>query len=128
MVLIMNFIVQQWAERVFGVPVLNHWWQTESGSPITAPCLGYGVKSVPPYSAGYPVAGYDSKLVSIAFDVRRALGHLVSHQYQGNSCVPPRNPFIVVRRISEHSGNAVEGSSFLIRIQMEHGKHDLHCR
>ncbi|XP_004923295.1 acyl-CoA synthetase short-chain family member 3, mitochondrial isoform X2 [Bombyx mori] len=50
---------RQWAERVFGVPVLNHWWQTESGSPITAPCLGYGVKSVPPYSAGYPVAGYD---------------------------------------------------------------------
>ncbi|CAH0596167.1 unnamed protein product [Chrysodeixis includens] len=50
---------RQWAERVIGVPILNHWWQTESGSPITAPCMGYGVKAVPPHSAGYPVPGYD---------------------------------------------------------------------
>ncbi|XP_026332135.1 acyl-CoA synthetase short-chain family member 3, mitochondrial [Hyposmocoma kahamanoa] len=48
-----------WAERVFGVSVLNHWWQTETGSAITAACLGYGVKSIPPHSAGYPVPGYD---------------------------------------------------------------------
>ncbi|CAG9793558.1 unnamed protein product [Diatraea saccharalis] len=48
-----------WAERIFGVPVLNHWWQTETGSAITAACLGYGVKAVPPHSAGYPVPGYD---------------------------------------------------------------------
>ncbi|XP_047034569.1 acyl-CoA synthetase short-chain family member 3, mitochondrial isoform X2 [Helicoverpa zea] len=50
---------RQWAERIFGVPVLNHWWQTESGSPITAPCIGYNVKAIPPHSAGYPVPGYD---------------------------------------------------------------------
>ncbi|XP_068619643.1 acyl-CoA synthetase short-chain family member 3, mitochondrial [Battus philenor] len=48
-----------WAERILNVPVLNHWWQTETGSPVTAACLGYGVKSVPPHSAGYPVPGYD---------------------------------------------------------------------
>ncbi|XP_013186107.1 acyl-CoA synthetase short-chain family member 3, mitochondrial isoform X1 [Amyelois transitella] len=52
---------RQWAERIFGVPVLNHWWQTETGSAITAACLGYGVKSVPPHSAGYPVPGYDMR-------------------------------------------------------------------
>ncbi|CAH1635923.1 unnamed protein product [Spodoptera littoralis] len=50
---------RQWSERIFGVPVLNHWWQTESGSPITAPCMGYNVKAIPPHSAGYPVPGYD---------------------------------------------------------------------
>ncbi|XP_075984857.1 acyl-CoA synthetase short-chain family member 3, mitochondrial [Anticarsia gemmatalis] len=54
---------RQWAERIFEVPVLNHWWQTESGSPITAPCLGYGVKAVPPHSAGYPVPGYDIRVL-----------------------------------------------------------------
>ncbi|XP_063536075.1 acyl-CoA synthetase short-chain family member 3, mitochondrial [Cydia strobilella] len=48
-----------WAERIFSVPVLNHWWQTETGSAITAACLGYGIKSVPPHSAGYPVPGYE---------------------------------------------------------------------
>ncbi|XP_052753973.1 acyl-CoA synthetase short-chain family member 3, mitochondrial [Galleria mellonella] len=50
---------RQWAEKVFGVPILNHWWQTETGSAITAACTGYGVKAVPPHSAGYPVPGYD---------------------------------------------------------------------
>ncbi|KPJ11786.1 Acyl-CoA synthetase short-chain family member 3, mitochondrial [Papilio machaon] len=50
---------RMWAERVLNVPVLNHWWQTETGSPITAACLGYGVQCVPPHSAGYPVPGYD---------------------------------------------------------------------
>lgn len=61
------FSFQQWSERVFGVPVLNHWWQTETGSAITAPCLGYGVKAIPPHSAGYPVPGYDSKNNDILF-------------------------------------------------------------
>ncbi|KAG7308964.1 hypothetical protein JYU34_004819 [Plutella xylostella] len=50
---------KNWAERVFGVPVLNHWWQTESGSAITAACRGLGVRAPPPHSAGYPVPGYD---------------------------------------------------------------------
>ncbi|CAH2054903.1 unnamed protein product, partial [Iphiclides podalirius] len=50
---------RNWAEKVLNVPVLNHWWQTETGSPVTAACLGYGIKSVPPHSAGYPVPGYD---------------------------------------------------------------------
>ncbi|CAK1593667.1 unnamed protein product [Parnassius mnemosyne] len=50
---------RNWAERILNVPVLNHWWQTETGSPVTAACLGYNVKSVPPHSAGYPVPGYD---------------------------------------------------------------------
>ncbi|CAH0730770.1 unnamed protein product, partial [Brenthis ino] len=50
---------RHWAEKIFGVPVLNHWWQTESGSAITAACVGYGVKGVHPHSTGYPVPGYD---------------------------------------------------------------------
>nr|XP_026497397.1 acyl-CoA synthetase short-chain family member 3, mitochondrial [Vanessa tameamea] len=50
---------RHWAENIFGVPVINHWWQTETGSPITAACIGYGVKGVRPHSTGYPVPGYD---------------------------------------------------------------------
>ncbi|XP_045454552.1 acyl-CoA synthetase short-chain family member 3, mitochondrial [Melitaea cinxia] len=55
---------RHWAENIFGVPVLNHWWQTETGSPITAPCLGYGVKGVRPHSTGYPVPGYDVRAIA----------------------------------------------------------------
>ncbi|XP_050681601.1 acyl-CoA synthetase short-chain family member 3, mitochondrial isoform X2 [Leptidea sinapis] len=54
---------RHWAERTFGVPVLNHWWQSESGSAITAACLGYGVKGILPHSAGYCVPGYDLRVL-----------------------------------------------------------------
>lgn len=60
MMMLLSFL-QNWAERVFGVPVLNHWWQTESGSAITAACRGLGVRAPPPHSAGYPVPGYDGQ-------------------------------------------------------------------
>ena len=29
-----------WAEQQLGVPVIDHWWQTETGWPIVANCLG----------------------------------------------------------------------------------------
>ena len=30
----------QWAEKKLGIPVIDHWWQTETGWPICANCLG----------------------------------------------------------------------------------------
>eukprot|EP01060_Flectonema_neradi_P035685 TRINITY_DN6634_c0_g1_i1.p1 TRINITY_DN6634_c0_g1~~TRINITY_DN6634_c0_g1_i1.p1 ORF type:complete len:637 (+),score=104.01 TRINITY_DN6634_c0_g1_i1:978-2888(+) len=44
-------------------PVYDHWWQTESGWPITAPCTGLEpghdpVKGVPNEGAGLPVPGW----------------------------------------------------------------------
>ncbi|XP_044535112.1 acyl-CoA synthetase short-chain family member 3, mitochondrial [Gracilinanus agilis] len=50
----------EWSKRVFRVPVLDHWWQTETGSPITASCLGLGnSKTPPPGQAGKSVPGYN---------------------------------------------------------------------
>ncbi|KAK7873513.1 hypothetical protein R5R35_008775 [Gryllus longicercus] len=49
-----------WAEKVFEVPILNHWWQTETGHVITATALGLGHNINPPkFSAGMPFPGYD---------------------------------------------------------------------
>jgi propionyl-CoA synthetase len=49
-----------WARRIFHVPVLNHWWQTETGHAITAVCIGFSHSLNPPkYSAGFPFIGYD---------------------------------------------------------------------
>src|SRR5687768_7366099 len=31
-----------WAQSLLGVPVVDHWWQTESGWPIAANCVGLG--------------------------------------------------------------------------------------
>src|SRR5215207_1000727 len=35
-----------WAERQLGVPVIDHWWQTETGWPIGANCPGLGLLPV----------------------------------------------------------------------------------
>jgi propionyl-CoA synthetase len=32
----------QWAERSFGIPIIDHWWQTETGWPIAGNPLGLG--------------------------------------------------------------------------------------
>ncbi|XP_062853172.1 acyl-CoA synthetase short-chain family member 3, mitochondrial isoform X2 [Trichomycterus rosablanca] len=54
----------QWAKKSFGVPVLDHWWQTESGSPITASCIGLGNSLSPPAgTAGKPVPGYNVTVI-----------------------------------------------------------------
>jgi propionyl-CoA synthetase len=48
-----------WAEKHLGVPVIDHWWQTETGWPIGANCAGLGMLPVKPGSCTKPVPGYD---------------------------------------------------------------------
>ncbi|XP_037925033.1 acyl-CoA synthetase short-chain family member 3, mitochondrial [Hermetia illucens] len=55
---------KSWIEEKFKVPVLNHWWQTETGSAITATCLGLDQNLNPPkYTTGLPFVGYDIKVM-----------------------------------------------------------------
>ena len=48
-----------WAQKQLGVPVIDHWWQTETGWPIGANCIGLGMLPVKPGSCTKPVPGYD---------------------------------------------------------------------
>jgi propionyl-CoA synthetase len=48
-----------WAEKQLRVPVIDHWWQTETGWPIGANCIGLGMLPVKPGSCTKPVPGYD---------------------------------------------------------------------
>jgi propionyl-CoA synthetase len=48
-----------WAERQLRVPVIDHWWQTETGWPIGANCVGLELLPVKPGSCGKPVPGYE---------------------------------------------------------------------
>lgn len=51
---------KRWIEKTFKVPVLNHWWQTETGSAIAATCVGLDQSLNPPnFSTGLPFVGYD---------------------------------------------------------------------
>lgn len=47
-----------WAEQVSGIPVIDHWWQTELGWPAVATCMGLGDMRRKHGSAGFPVPGY----------------------------------------------------------------------
>jgi len=49
----------RWAEQKLGVPVIDHWWQTETGWAIAANCLGIEPVPVKPGSAARPVPGWD---------------------------------------------------------------------
>ncbi|KAM9312767.1 acyl-CoA synthetase short-chain family member 3, mitochondrial [Gastrophryne carolinensis] len=54
----------EWSKKIFKVPVLDHWWQTETGSPITSTCIGLGNSLNPPAGqAGKPVPGYNVKIL-----------------------------------------------------------------
>tara|TARA_R110002049_G_scaffold94781_2_gene233033 strand:+ start:1318 stop:3192 length:1875 start_codon:yes stop_codon:yes gene_type:complete len=53
----------EWAQDKLGVPVIDHWWQTETGWPICANCLGIEQLPVVPGSPAKPVPGYDVRVL-----------------------------------------------------------------
>jgi propionyl-CoA synthetase len=52
-----------WAEQKLGVPVVDHWWQTETGWPIAANCLGIERLPVTPGSPTRAVPGWDVRVL-----------------------------------------------------------------
>jgi propionyl-CoA synthetase len=52
-----------WAQDQLNVPVIDHWWQTETGWPICANCVGIELLPVKPGSVCRPVAGWDVQAV-----------------------------------------------------------------
>jgi len=53
----------RWAERQLGVPVIDHWWQTETGWAIAANCLGVEQLPVIAGSPTRPAPGWDLKVL-----------------------------------------------------------------
>lgn len=54
----------KWAEEKLKVPVIDHWWQTESGWPMLANMVGVELAKVKPGSATFPVCGYDIQILN----------------------------------------------------------------
>ncbi len=48
-----------WAADLLDIPVIDHWWQTETGWPVAANCMGIEPLPVKPGSPTVPVPGYD---------------------------------------------------------------------
>ena len=56
----------RWAEEQLGVPVIDHWWQTETGWPIAANCPGIERLPVVPGSPTRAVPGWDVHVLDSA--------------------------------------------------------------
>jgi propionyl-CoA synthetase len=52
-----------WAVGKLGIPVIDHWWQTETGWSIAAAPMGVEAMSVKPGSATVPMPGYDVRVL-----------------------------------------------------------------
>jgi len=52
-----------WAQRHLGIPVIDHWWQTETAWAIAANCLGLGMLPVKPGSPTKAAPGYDVRIL-----------------------------------------------------------------
>ena len=59
-----------WAEEKLGVPVVDHYWQTETGWPVAANCLGIERLPVVPGSPTRPVPGWDLRALDEHGDER----------------------------------------------------------
>ncbi|HPJ37975.1 MAG TPA: propionyl-CoA synthetase [Spirochaetota bacterium] len=52
-----------WATDLLHKPVIDHWWQTETGWPIAANCMGLEKLPIKAGSPTKPVPGYDVKII-----------------------------------------------------------------
>jgi propionyl-CoA synthetase len=70
-----------WARDLLGIPVIDHWWQTETGWPIAANCVGIEQLPVKPGSPTKAVPGYDVRVLD----------------EDGSECPPDKEGAIVIR-------------------------------
>jgi len=54
----------EWCKELLQVPVIDHWWQTESGYPMLANMTGIELQAIKPGSAGRSVCGFDIQIVN----------------------------------------------------------------
>jgi propionyl-CoA synthetase len=53
----------EWAREMLEVPVIDHWWQTETGWPMAGNPVGLGMAPVKPGSCTWPIPGYDIRVL-----------------------------------------------------------------
>ncbi len=79
-----------WAEKLLGKPVIDHWWQTETGWAITGDFRGLGLFPIKPGSGGKPSPGFDLRVLDEAGREvpRGTIGDLVVKLPLPPSCLP----------------------------------------
>ncbi|HVW56031.1 MAG TPA: propionyl-CoA synthetase [Rhizobiaceae bacterium] len=80
----------KWAEEHLKVPVVDHWWQTETGSPISQNPVGLGLLRTKYGSPGVPMPGYAMEVLDDAGHPvgRNVLGNIVAKLPLPPGCLP----------------------------------------
>jgi len=53
----------EWLTNLLKVPVIDHWWQTETSSPMLANMAGLGLNKIKRGSVTFPVFGFDIQIL-----------------------------------------------------------------
>ncbi|GAA0790183.1 MULTISPECIES: propionyl-CoA synthetase [Pseudomonadati] len=66
-----------WSQAMLGKPVIDHWWQTETGWPVASNLMGVEPIAIKPGSPARPVPGYQVEVLD-------AMGEQVAANESGN--------------------------------------------
>ena len=98
-----------WAGEKLGVPVIDNWWQTETGWPIASNPVGLELLALKAGSPTVPVPGYDVRILDgLGAEVARRRGGQHRHQ----AAAAPGHPGHAVgqrRALHRHLPRAVPG-------------------
>jgi propionyl-CoA synthetase len=109
----------RWAEDMLGVPVIDHWWQTELGWPALGTCIGLGDWQTRHGSAGHPIPGYRFAILDSA-DATLAegeIGDIVIGLPLPPGCLPTlwnRHEHFRDAYLSQHRGAYTTGDAGMI--------------
>ena len=79
-----------WLQKLLQTPIIDHWWQTETGWSIVANMTGIEALPVKAGSSSVPVVGFDVRVMSPEGEVQTAgvVGDIVVKQPLPPSCFP----------------------------------------
>lgn len=108
-----------WAEAQLGVPVIDHWWQTELGWPALGSCIGLDDTRTRHGSAGHPIPGY--RFAILDAESRELptgeIGEIVLRLPLPPGCLPTlwqRHPHFQDAYLSQHPGCYTTGDAGMI--------------
>nr|WP_255326627.1 AMP-binding protein [Sphingobium sp. EM0848] len=109
----------EWLSDRLALPVIDHWWQTETGWPAIATCFGLGRTETLFGSAGHPVPGYAFEILDA--DGRKLpageIGELAIRLPLPPGCLPTlwqNQAGFVQSYLSRHPGYYAVGDAGLI--------------
>ena len=108
-----------WAQQHLNVPVIDHWWQTETGWSIAANCLGIEQIPIKPGSPGRAVVGYDVQVLDEHHNEVPAgeMGDICIKLPLPPSCLPSlwnADQRFIDSYLSQHSGYYTTGDAGFI--------------